>query len=59
MVKLLQLRAAVVSRDEAAIVALSTPIEGSIDGARAHLSTALSAAGDPIVRRLASHGSHH
>ncbi len=59
MVKLLQLRAAIRSRDEAAVIALSTPIEGSIGAARSRLAAVLSAAGGPIVQRLASHAPQH
>jgi EpsI family protein len=59
MVKLLQLGAAITAHDEAAVIVLSTPIEGPVAEARKRLAAVLSSAGGPILQRLASHSPQH
>jgi exosortase A len=58
-VKLLQLETAVTAHDEAAIIVLSTPVEGPVSEARKQLATVSSSVGGMILQRLASHSPQH
>jgi hypothetical protein len=59
MVKLLQLKSAITAHDEAAIIVLATPIEGSVSDTRKKLATVLASTGGLILQRLAQRSPHH
>jgi exosortase A len=59
MVKLLQLKSAITAHDEAAIIVLATPIEGSVSDTRKKLATVLASTGGLVLQRLAQRSPHH
>jgi EpsI family protein len=59
VVKLLQLRSAITAHDEAAVIVLSTPVEGPVSDTRKKLATVLASVGGLILQRLAPHSPQH